>query len=57
MEPNRTNFEHSQEIYEILVNQISDSMLVTDTQLEPPGPKILFVNPAFCKMTGYTKEI
>ncbi|EMM96476.1 PAS domain S-box protein [Leptospira interrogans serovar Zanoni str. LT2156] len=56
MEPNRTNFEHSQEIYEILVNQISDSMLVTDTQLEPPGPKILFVNPAFCKMTGYTKE-
>lgn len=31
-------------------------MLVTDTQLEPPGPKILFVNPAFCKMTGYTKE-
>ncbi|EKQ84163.1 PAS domain S-box protein [Leptospira kirschneri serovar Grippotyphosa str. Moskva] len=56
MEPNRTNFEHSQEIYEILVNQISDSMLVTDTQLESPGPKILFVNPAFCKMTGYTKE-
>ncbi|EMI68674.1 PAS domain-containing sensor histidine kinase [Leptospira noguchii] len=56
MESNRTNFEHSQEIYEILVNQISDSMLVTDTQLEPPGPKILFVNPAFCKMTGYTKE-
>lgn len=31
-------------------------MLVTDTQLESPGPKILFVNPAFCKMTGYTKE-
>ncbi|EMJ93352.1 PAS domain-containing sensor histidine kinase [Leptospira alstonii] len=55
MERDLENFEHSQELYEILVNQISDSILVTDTQLEPPGPKIIFVNPAFCKMTGYLK--
>lgn len=55
MERDLTNFEHSHELYEILVNQISDSILVTDAQLEPPGPKIIFVNPAFCKMTGYSK--
>lgn len=53
MERDSTNFEHSQELYEILVNQISDSILVTDATLEPPGPKIVFANPAFCTMTGY----
>ncbi|AYV54362.1 PAS domain-containing protein [Leptospira kmetyi] len=53
MERDPKSFEHSQELYEILVNQISDSILVTDAFLEPPGPKIIFANPAFCKMTGY----
>ncbi|WP_026053982.1 MULTISPECIES: PAS domain-containing sensor histidine kinase [Leptospira] len=56
MERDLTNFEHSHELYEILVNQISDSILVTDPQLEFPGPKIIFANPAFCKMTGYLKD-
>lgn len=56
MERDLTNFEHSHELYEILVNQISDSILVTDAQLEFPGPKIIFANPAFCKMTGYLKD-
>ncbi|PJZ56068.1 PAS domain-containing sensor histidine kinase [Leptospira barantonii] len=53
MERDPTNFEHSQELYEILVNQISDSILVTDAILDSPGPKIIFANPAFCAMTGY----
>lgn len=52
VEKDLTNFEHSHELYEILVNQISDSILVTDAQLEFPGPKIIFANPAFCKMTA-----
>nr|WP_061208162.1 ATP-binding protein [Leptospira borgpetersenii] len=56
VERDLTNFEHSHELYEILVNQISDSILVTDAQLEFPGPKIIFANPAFCKMTGYLKD-
>ncbi|EMN57663.1 PAS domain S-box protein [Leptospira borgpetersenii serovar Javanica str. UI 09931] len=56
VERDLTNFEHSHELYEILVNQISDSILVTDPQLEFPGPKIIFANPAFCKMTGYLKD-
>lgn len=38
------------------VEQAQESILITDAQLELPGPRIVFVNPAFTKMTGYTKE-
>lgn len=31
-----------------------DSVIITDTNLEQPGPTILFVNQAFTKLTGYT---
>lgn len=30
------------------------SVLVTDTDLDEPGPRILYANPAFESMTGYT---
>ncbi len=32
-----------------------DSILITDLGLENPGPKIVYVNDGFTKMTGYTK--
>ncbi len=35
---------------------IHESVLVTTTDLEEPGPAIVYVNPAFTKMTGYTAE-
>ncbi len=38
------------------VTQSKDSILITEAELEAPGPKIVFVNPAFTKMTGYTAE-
>jgi len=38
------------------VQQSKESILITDAQLDLPGPKIIFVNPAFTKMTGYTAE-
>jgi PAS domain S-box-containing protein len=38
------------------VEQSKESILITDAQLELPGPKIIFVNPAFTKITGYTAE-
>ncbi|TGK35120.1 PAS domain S-box protein [Leptospira gomenensis] len=53
MHQETTSLSHSQELYEILVNQVSDSILVTDAELDFPGPKIVYANPAFCKMTGY----
>ncbi|KAB2880101.1 PAS domain S-box protein [bacterium] len=36
------------------VEDTEDSVLITDANLEPPGPRIVFVNPGFSKMTGYT---
>lgn len=31
----------------------NDAFLVTDAQLDPPGPRIVYANPAFERMTGY----
>lgn len=33
-----------------------DSIIITSTELEPPGPKIVYVNPGFTKMTGYSSQ-
>jgi two-component system cell cycle sensor histidine kinase/response regulator CckA len=35
------------------VEQSRESIIITEAELNPPGPKIIFVNPAFTKMTGY----
>lgn len=31
-------------------------ILITDTELEQPGPHIVYVNAGWCRITGYTKE-
>ena len=38
------------------VEQSKESIMITDARLDPPGPRILFVNPGFTQMTGYTSE-
>ncbi|MBD1928501.1 PAS domain-containing protein [Trichocoleus sp. FACHB-90] len=38
------------------VQQIEECIVITSAELDEPGPKILFVNPTFTKMTGYTAE-
>ena len=38
------------------VQQSKDSIIITTAKLDPPHPKIVFVNPAFSQMTGYTAE-
>ena len=38
------------------VAQSGDSILITDSELDPPGPEIVFVNPAFTQMTGYSAK-
>ena len=35
---------------------MTESVLITDATLDEPGPFIIYVNPAFEKMTGWTKE-
>jgi PAS domain S-box-containing protein len=38
------------------VIQSKEAILITDAELDLPGPRIIFVNPAFTQMTGYTAE-
>lgn len=33
-----------------------DSILITEMELDNPGPKIVYVNEGFTKMTGYSRE-
>ena len=35
------------------VEQSTEAIVITDAELDQPGPRILFVNPAFTRMTGY----
>ncbi len=43
-------------LLESAVAQAKEAVLITSAQLELPGPEILFVNPAFCEMTGYSQD-
>jgi PAS domain S-box-containing protein len=43
-------------LLETAVAQAQEAVLITSARLELPGPEILFVNPAFCAMTGYSRE-
>jgi len=38
------------------IEQAGDSIVITNAELNVPGPTILFVNPAYTKMTGYTAQ-
>lgn len=44
------------DLLESAIRSDYDSILITELGLEKPGPKIVYVNDGFCKMTGYTKE-
>jgi diguanylate cyclase (GGDEF)-like protein/PAS domain S-box-containing protein len=35
---------------------LSDAIVITDTDLNQPGPNIIYVNPAFERMTGYARK-
>jgi PAS domain S-box-containing protein len=50
----RNKIEESLRLLSSAVVQAKESILITDAQLDFPGPKIIYVNPAFTTMTGYT---
>jgi len=52
----RKRTEESLRLLSSAVEQSKESILITDAELDLPGPRILFVNPAFTQMTGYTAE-
>ncbi|MEG3966397.1 PAS domain S-box protein [Microcoleus sp. T2B6] len=44
-------------LLELVVTTTNDAVLITEAEpIEEPGPRILYVNPAFTRMTGYTLE-
>jgi diguanylate cyclase (GGDEF)-like protein/PAS domain S-box-containing protein len=42
--------------FRAVVDSLQHAVILTDAELEPPGPAILYVNPAFTRLTGYTPE-
>jgi PAS domain S-box-containing protein len=38
------------------IEQSNESVIIMTAQLDPPGPQIVYVNPAFTKMTGFAPE-
>ena len=48
--------EQLMQLLDVAVDQAKEAVLITSAQLDPPGPEILFVNPALCAMTGYSRE-
>jgi PAS domain S-box-containing protein len=52
----KENIQHLKLLESVIVHT-KDSILITEAEpFDEPGPRIIFVNPAFEKMTGYTSE-
>jgi len=42
--------------FEEIVKQANDAIIITDAEIDVPGPKIIYVNDAFTRLTGYSPE-
>lgn len=52
----RDQLKQNLELLESAIQSDYDSILVTELDLEAPGPRIVYVNDGFCEMTGYSKD-
>lgn len=41
------------ELVRLFADPLDTAVVLTDTDLERPGPTVLYVNPAFARMSGY----
>tara|TARA_B100000989_G_scaffold299067_1_gene292866 strand:- start:13672 stop:14550 length:879 start_codon:yes stop_codon:yes gene_type:complete len=48
--------KHQLELLESAIRNDYDSIIITELSLVKPGPKIIYVNDGFTRMTGYTKQ-
>ena len=39
-----------------VIGALGEAVIITGPELDPPGPRIQYVNPAFTRMTGYTAQ-
>ncbi|MEO0514580.1 MAG: PAS domain S-box protein [Planctomycetota bacterium] len=49
----RLDTEQRLRLIQSAVEQVGESVTITDNQLDRPGPHIVYVNPTFTAMTGY----
>lgn len=52
----RRRAEESLLLFESAIEQATEAITITTPELDLPGPRIIFVNPAFTRMTGYAAE-
>lgn len=54
---NRKKEEHHLKLLESVITNTNDSVMIAEAEpFDEPGPKIVYVNAAFTKMTGYSSE-
>lgn len=56
VENKKDEIESHLNLLERAISNDYDSILITELSLELPGPKIVYVNDGFTKLTGYSKE-
>ncbi|MEX0654594.1 MAG: PAS domain S-box protein [Phycisphaeraceae bacterium] len=52
----RREAEQNLRLIQSAVNQVEEAVLITEAELDRPGPRIVYANPAFTRMSGYTAE-
>ncbi|NEN22149.1 PAS domain S-box protein [Cryomorpha ignava] len=54
---NKIEEEHKLKLLESVITNTTDAVLITEAEpFDEPGPRIIYVNEAFTKMTGYEAE-
>ncbi len=54
--PNHNRAGEQLRLLKTAIEQSAESVIITTAQLDLPGPQIVYVNPAFTRMTGYAPE-
>lgn len=52
----RRQAEQERRLLEAAVEHADESLLITEARLDPPGPRFVYINPAFTRLTGYERE-
>ena len=52
----RAQIERRLRVLQSAMHQTDEAVVVTTTELDPPGPEIVYINEAFCQLYGYAAE-
>ena len=52
----RMQFQERAELLEIVIQSANDGIIITNANLDSPGPEIIYVNDAFTQISGYKPE-